>query len=347
MEKANFKKILPGIISVAIIIGMAIQSFATNVDMAAFVKKDKYMTKYYELDYRINDIEKELERLYKFTCTNVRSYGGSRGNYFQYNVGKVLFDSNGISTAYKVQIDPIADLSEEKYLKVNYRSGLYTPSASTMGRTANTQKWSTEISASAVRWNPSIEPAPNCKIRYEMSRTMSGTSSWDLSESSINITIVMGPFKKFINTTKTGSTILSGGYIGELDNRQFSPAGFIPSAGSTSYAYGTETEPTSWTTDSTGRIYYFSNVNSTPANYTNQNTQYTREEMADRLKNDPYSKNANFYKSKMNINDAFARDLSQYKNVWIKSSYSYNGNFSPVSNAGISEATLTTWNNNK
>ena len=81
MNKINFKKIAPGIISVVIIAGMAIQSFATNVDMAAFVKKDTYMTKYYELDFRIDDIEKSLARTYRFVCTNLKSYGGTANTY--------------------------------------------------------------------------------------------------------------------------------------------------------------------------------------------------------------------------------------------------------------------------
>ena len=66
MNKPSFKKFLPGLVSVIIIAGMAVQSFATNIDLAAFVNKDKYMTKYYELEWRIKDIEKRLDR--KFAC---------------------------------------------------------------------------------------------------------------------------------------------------------------------------------------------------------------------------------------------------------------------------------------
>ena len=41
----NFKKIIPGLISIVIVVGMFAQTFATNIDLNAFVTNDEFETK--------------------------------------------------------------------------------------------------------------------------------------------------------------------------------------------------------------------------------------------------------------------------------------------------------------
>ena len=76
IKNINLKNLVPGIISLMLIAGMAASTLATNIDLEAFVRRDDFLAKYNELDWRVDDIEKSLDRLYKFTCTNVKTFGG-------------------------------------------------------------------------------------------------------------------------------------------------------------------------------------------------------------------------------------------------------------------------------
>ena len=337
MIKMNFKKLLPGLTSIIIIVGMAIQSFATNVDMAAFVNKDKYMLKYYELDWRIDDIEAELERLYKFTCTNVRSYGG--GTMWS-STGKAVFNFSNENSDYPWRLMPAADLSESKYLRVNTRAALQT-----FTHPANTHKWFVEYPANALKWNPKIVPAPNCKVRIDFSRTMPSTSTWNQTETNCNYTVTMGPFKKFPKFTSAGSR-LDTGYLFEIDGVP-SGTGWVPSSGLAYYAYGTETMPTSWTADSTLRLSTNYTVWVNPSNVANGLTQFSVEEQNERMKNNPYAKTSNFIKTYYSIYTLPTTDISKYENLWIRTTTDTNGALDTVKNSSFSECTLTTWNYNK
>ena len=97
MKKINFKNLIPGLISIVVIAGMAFQSLATNIDLAAFVPKDIYMEKYYDLEFRARDIQNSIERTYKFVCTNVKTFGGYEVSH---SLSKTMFDGNSSSHTY-------------------------------------------------------------------------------------------------------------------------------------------------------------------------------------------------------------------------------------------------------
>ena len=196
MNKLSINKILPSVVSIMIIVGMAVQSFATNVDRAAFVQKDKYMTKYYELDWRIDDVNKSLERLYKFTCTNVRSFGGS-GQEQSYD--NIFYQRNATQTYHWYSL-PIADLSEEGYLRVNNADAL-----TWFGNHGKTDRMEFEIPASLCRWRKDVELYPHTKVKILLLRTWPNTSGTQ-QQATLQFEIKMGPFKKFPYINSTGAS---------------------------------------------------------------------------------------------------------------------------------------------
>ena len=329
-KSINLKRIMPGLVSVFIIAGMAIQSFATNVDMAAFVKKDKYMTKYYELDWRIDDIEKELERLYKFTCTNVRSYGGSGYKGFTSRQPGLPFYHLNTTNTYEWYVQPIADLSQEGYLRWNYPHVI-----SNFGNHGKTDTFVREVPATLCRWRDGIELTPATKLRITYTRTWpTGTGTAPVP--TMTETLVMGPFKKFPHITTTGTT---SGFIYASDALLTNEVLY----NDIKYAYGSETEPTSWTTMSAGQlseVYYQKNSTSIPT-YVRGDfdyQQFANEAYNDRVK-------GNTHMSVRYISTVFGTDLSSRTNVWLMCTRT--STTATQFRAGTADYTITTWNYNK
>ena len=150
-KTVNNKKLITSIISVVIIAGMAIQSFATNVDFEAFVKKDEYLMKYSEIDWRIEDIDNDIERLYKYTCTNIQSFGGSGNQDTRTNVP---FYRRNTTATYHWYANPIADLSEEGYLRFNTADQI-----NQFGSHGKVDRYYLEIPAALCKWRDGIVPA--------------------------------------------------------------------------------------------------------------------------------------------------------------------------------------------
>lgn len=328
-KSINLKRIMPGLVSVFIIAGMAIQSFATNVDMAAFVKKDKYMTKYYELDWRIDDIEKELERLYKFTCTNVRSYGGSGYKGYTNRQPGIFYQMNTTNT-YEWYVQPIADLSQEGYLRWNYPHVI-----SHFGNHAKTDTFVREVPATLCRWRDGIELTPTTKLKITYTRTYaSGVST--APQSTLVETLVMGPFKKFPHISGTGNP---SGFVFASD--------VLPTNGvlynDIKYAYGSETEPTSWTTMSAGVLneaYYPKTSTYLPESVRGGFDYQDLENNAynDRAKGNPYI-------TVRCVSTVFGTDLSSRTNVWLRCTRTSTTEYS--FRAGTADFTITSWNYNK
>lgn len=328
--KSKFKPFLPGLISILIIAGMAVQSFATNVDMAAFVKKDRYMTKYYELDWRIDEINNYLEKLYKFTCTNVKTFGGSR-----WNTG---FDSYGLYVSYDIAGQEEKyytyrlDFSQDKYLRfgqhdfIMYSTFLYNSAKLT-------NKMEYEIPGSLLLWRDGVEPAPNCKVKVEII-----TRNKDFTSNDIVYTI--GPIKKLPYIASTGQSLTSGflcQFPGDLYTTNHTFGEFF-------YAVNSETLPTSWTSHS-GRI---TKANVSPGNSSSKIPRRTEDDITSVYLSDRYTRNSNvLYFSTVGPN------LSSYENVWIRvrslaqSGGSTSGYTGWANTVNFNEMRLTSWNNNK
>ena len=329
LKSINFKKLIPGLISFAIIAGMAASTLATNLDLEAFVKKTDYLAKYHEQVHRIKDLDTELERIYKFVCTNVKTYAGS--SYNNYYTPRTPFYFWQTAATYHYGNYPIADLSEEKYLRWN-TGGMINQ----FGNHSKTDKMEFEIPASLCYWRDGIVPAPSCTAKFVITRTWGNSTSYSTNVTASNLTITMGPFTKFPKITSTGST-LTGGYICELP---YNIGSYTQTSSQFQYAFGTETEPTSWSTD-TGNL----RIGLYSKGATNESKQepYT---MAD-LEADVYTKNATSYTTKIFIyNSAMVADLSSRENVWIRYVYN-NTSGASVDNAhSASYFNITSWNHN-
>ena len=265
MNKLSFKKLIPGLVSVIIIIGMAAQSFATNVDMAAFVPKDKYMTKYYELDWRIDQIENKLINLYQFTCTNVRTFAGVnlrnstgvdlyRNTAYTYNNG-----GTDDTTLIRNYIYPTVILNKAGYLTVN------TPAAINASNTTRNhwQHYEKSIPASLCTWMDGIKPAENCMITAKYSTYYNG-ATYKSGITNIQNEIIMGPFKKFKYPAQVGTNY---SYAWVVLPYQFGVPGKTadlvnnPASSPTSlqYAENSLTKPTTWTNLATNACYPYMN----------------------------------------------------------------------------------------
>lgn len=325
-KNVNSKKLFSGIVSVIIIAGMAIQSFATNVDLEAFVKKDEYMTKYNEISFRVKNIDTELERLYKFVCTNVKTYAGAVYGRSQNYVGMFNIRTANLSTRY-YNMGYGADLSQDKYLRVgmygilNWSSSLYNPS-----KTERVGVY--EIPGSLMKWRDGIEPAPNCM--YKITAKVSGITNSDWSYE-----IILGPIKKMPNITSTGAA-LTAGYICELPCNPFSPSFTVSNL---YYQTGTTQEPTSWISTSAriGQNHYERG---------SANTKYPRPTEEDRdggfYKEVTQAVNTNIYVSTAPLS------LSSYENIWLRATSSGTNDYaSYLAATDLSFMTLTSWNSSK
>lgn len=323
----NIKKLFPGIISLCIVAGMAFSTLATNIDLEAFVEKEDYLSKYYELDYKIDDIDNELERLYKFVCTNVRTYNG--GYYNNNYGGRSPFYFANTNVDYHWGMRPIADLSEEKYLRFAVGGVI-----NAFGNHGKTDVWEYEVPATLCSWRPGIELAPNSKVSVIARRTWANSTSYSSHVSNSQIEIIMGPFKKFPKITAGGSA-KTNGLIGCMPL-------FLKTSLSLSsiyYAYGTTEKPTSWSsttqTNEVNTAWKGSNTSfSDPVDYTEFTT-------------DPYRKNNSIYENNFYFTGtSTTADFSNLENLWFRLYYSYNGNSGIVSAAILDNYVLTSWNHN-
>ena len=329
MNKLSINKILPSVVSIMIVVGMAVQSFATNVDMAAFVKKDKYMTKYYELDWRIDDVDRRLEKLYKFTCTNVRSFGGSNNDLIYDNT---FYLRNNVAT-YHWYANPIVDLSEEGYLRFNNTDAL-----TWFGNHGKTDKMEFEIPASLCRWRNDVELYPHTKVKFLLTRTFPASSGYQI-QPTYYTEVIMGPFKKFpyINSTGSNKAFFS-------TNQRFN--GFTQfMMNHVQYARDTDTQPTSWTNMS-GEV--------NPSNYDINSSSLPEELRIGTIKKEQIEEAySGIDKNKLRTSNlalvpyvAFGVDTSKYDKVWLR----FYTDTTATAGAGPVASdlwTITTWNYNK
>lgn len=328
MKNINLKKTLTGVASLIIIAGMAIQSFATNVDMAAFVKKDAYMTKYYELDWRIDDIEKKLERMYKFVCTNVRTYAG--GTSDQYYVNNMTNLTSGDRT-YQWRANAVPEFSEEGYLRVNTVDTLNTFAH------GKTDRFTLEVPAPRVIWRKGIEVYPETKVKFDMTRIWPNTTSINATYG-LAITMTMGPFKKFPHISSTGTS--SGGifYIKEFNPYLFS------SGGTLQYRSGSRTLPTSW--NSMSGVIVATNAQTRTNSGQDTFPDLDLHPSIEDFSNNIYSMGKGYspLSTEIYVNTVFGVNLSTHEDIWIKYTCSYDGSYTGLD---LGDFTLTTWNNNK
>ena len=335
MNKLNFKKFLPGLVSVIIIAGMAAQSFATNIDLAAFVNKDKYMTKYYELEWRIKDIEKRLDRTYKFTCTNLKSFAGTTA--LVENSPAYAFSMNEFTSSYQPNNRYVAFLDDPKALRVNLRYLLtYRGTNTTSGswRTHNTIM-EREVPASMCKWNPGIELLPTTKVKINLTNNPyanNSTTYWT--------TIIMGPFKKVPKFTAGQSK--TQGYICELPfvltNSTFNWTN------SAEYNYNTEKEPTSWTSFGSDAAIYTYGYYKSGWSY----SQYPALTAADFENGDVALGKKAIGHTQWFFQNGTIADISSRTNVWIRIRYGISQSSDGFSSfANLNELNITSWNNNK
>ena len=320
MMNINIKKLIPGMISMIIIAGMAIQSFATNVDLEAFVDLDTYTEKFNELDFRIDDIDKELDRLYKFVCTNVATFAGSQpwGSSQHYVGGHYNnSDSAGYPTHY---YSPVVDLSQDKWLRLG-QIDFITYTASLYPANKFKKVYEYERPASLIRWREGIEPAPTCKVKVNIvyDGRLNNNSSCE---------IIMGPFKKFPNITTVGSgkTQCSICDIPRYLSWTFTGTEFY-------YAVNSEQEPTSWTSHS-GRL------TTTTVNAGATNSYYPYPTFNDVTDPNVGEESRIHWLTYMST---AMPNLSSYTNIWIKHRWSDTSNHFYFQ-TDRSQVNLTSWN---
>lgn len=329
MKNISMKKLISGTISLVIIAGMALATFATNLDLEAFVNADDYEFTFHELDFLIDDLDTELERIYKFTCTNVKTFGGQVYN----NDHTTMFYTRNTTATYGWYAQPVADFSEEGYLRVNFADAINDFTGH-----GKTDKWEFKLPANLVKWNDGVEPAPNCFLKSELSRTwpnVAGTKS--VGASSVTMTVTMGPFKKFPNFTTAGAEKNQGLICGF--DRILALSGNTPSAGLLKYAYNQTEEPTSWSTDGAGRI----TIGNT--RWKGQTSSFYKQTAAD-VEAGAYTKTGGLREQYIYMYTSPTTDFSQYTNFWLSVTYTYAGNRGYEYSSGFDNYTLTSWNHN-
>ena len=334
MSNINLKNMLPGIVSIAIIAGMAIQAFATNADMSAFVKRDKYLTTYHELDWYIDDIEKSLDRLYKYSCTNVKTWGGTGWN--THTLMDVWFSGYSGANSYHWYQNPIADFSEEGYLRVAQRDAI-----NAFGNHSKTDVLTKDVPASLLKWRSGVELYPHTKITHKITRVWPNTTSAE-QHPTYTFEVEMGPFKKFPHVTGgtswNQSTICAG-------PSSLLP-GFYGTVGTNAmyYAHGTDTRPTSWTTLTSAVFNNTTSSRNNTSTTTEFRDQYSATDLEENSYDNPDKANSTlryyYYSTLPGVN------ISSYDKVWIRIYCSAtNITYSTAYDTG--SYNLTTWNNNK
>ena len=327
-KKINLRKILPGFVSILLVLIMGFQTLATNVDLEAFVKLEDYERAYYETNWRIDDLDDELERLYKFTCSNVKSFGGV-GDYS--GVSDIIFNWRNPTQSYTWWSDPIADLSEEGYLRFNAHGAL-----NAFGGHNKVDRWEFKIPASRCGWHEGIDPAPNCSILVRFTRTFPNTTSRNQVETGSIVEVIMGPFKKFPKFTSTGSTKTTGLIV--TTDRTISANSTTPS--SFYYAYNQTELPATWSSDATGRIFCGSTSSK------GSNSSYSTRTAAE-FEADPYNKENGRSTGYFTMSALPTVDLSQYENVWIRAYINSSSTNPYLYYSGFSNSTITTWNHDR
>ena len=335
MKKINYKKIIPGFISLLIVAGMAFQSFATNVDLDAFIDIESHTTKFYELEWRINEIDKKLERMYKFVCTNVRSFAGN--GHRPFSLGPHIFYDGTIGNTNPFTNYPLVDLTEQKYLKFNTQVMLINYGS--IGKTVNAEY---EIPASLCKWRNGIEVKPETKVKVRATYMVPGYGIGSTASPGATVSTewILGPFKKFPHITSTGS---DNGFIFASDRLQ--PVQSTFSNSEVQYARGTVKQPTSWTSLSSGAVYLGAE---TEKGFTRAGQTVYEKVTAAEFEEYAYEdeiKSRDFM-THTYVSTVFGTNLSSYENVWLRfyrtqsSTYGWDASLSTA-------YTITNWNNNK
>ena len=340
MKVFNIKKFLPGFISIVIIAGMAVGTFATNIDLEAFIDKDTYMSKFYELDWRIDEIDNKLESLYRFTCTNVKSwYGSVKSNstnsyiYSRFTGGHIFYGASS-SSYYDWNNETTASLNQAKWIRVGKPIMISTGQLDPPTASQQYLNFEKEYPASVVKWRDGIVLNPNTKIIMNWQHKQVSPNS------SVNtrLTVTMGPFKKFPEITGSGSSV-SGGYICELPHG-LSPWSIAMDSQNINYNYGTETMPTSWrggnnkinlTTIWKGSGSGSSKYDRADATTVTNMSQFRDWELQG-------------FSTVINQTGALASNLSTYTNVWIQAFYTTTSAIQGVQAMDVSLWKLTNWN---
>ena len=333
IKNINLKNLVPGIISLMLIAGMAASTLATNIDLEAFVRRDDFLAKYNELDWRVDDIEKSLDRLYKFTCTNVKTFGGISQGGYPTNYYPPAFPQGSFNSSYPEDNYIVAFFDDPKYLRVNKKYSL-TYGGTGTGGTYKTHSavFKRDFPATMCKWKEGIELYPETKVYMTLTNNVP-----DASSVSTVVELVMGPFKKFPNYTAGGSTVTTG-YICEL------PVGLVDNSisGTTTfyYQYGTKTYPTSWQYKSDTSTY----LQGGQTSGTVDNSKFPVI-TSDDIVNWGYSFRNKRMHTKWYFQSATAPNLSSYDNVWLRYYYSASHSFPTWVSMGDFE--LTTWNTGK
>ena len=314
MNKLNFKKLVPCLVSIVIIAGMAAQSFATGVDLSAFVDIDTYMTKYNEIDWRIEEIDKSLERMYKFTCTNVKTFAGILTRSDTLNNFPSVFYMGNYNSTYPSENTLVAFFDDPKYLRVNKMWSLTYGGTGAGGSFKNkTITLQRDYPASMCQWKDGIVPQPTAKIDFNITYGVTGYNT-----QAATLEVVMGPFKKFPKYTSYGAGVTTG-YICEIPEGIFNSSMSI--ANNLYYATNKETKPTSWT----------SVANTAFAMNGNRQTGIAGESKYPEITSADIESWGYEVRPKRNITKiyfesaVFSPDLSASENVWIRFYYTSSG----------------------
>ena len=333
MKNINFKKLIPGLTSTVIVVALAVSTlttFATNVDLEAFVTHEDFETKYNEIKYRINEIDKDLERTYKFVCTNVRTYSG--GTYTTGTGYRAPFNFWNAWYQYHWGNWTGVDLSDPKALRFGSAGGINSYAGH-----ANTQKLVYEVPLSLCKVREGTEFYPHSTVKYELTRNWANVAN-STPVSSLNLEVIMGPFKKLPRISTTGSTLTTG-YLLEMPY-PVSRYGITGTA--FYYAQNSETQPTSWTSD-TGRTV----CDSTFRGYQNY-SQFDRI-TAEEIEANPYDKYTKLKQTqRIYFSTVPAVNFSTLNdNIWLRMVYTATNTMSVDRGLNTDFLTITTWNTGK
>jgi hypothetical protein len=335
MNKLNMKKFIPCLVSIVVVAAMAIQSYATGIDVSAFIDIDTYLAKYNEIDWRIEEIEKNIERMYKFTCTNVKSFAGTAPRSEALNNFPSAFYMGSYNSIYPSNNTLVALFDDPKYIRVNKLWSLtYGGTGSGGSYRTKTITLKRDFPASMCKWKDGIELQPTAKINFNITYGLTGTNT-----QATTLEVVMGPFKKFPKYTSYGAGTGTG-YICEIPEGLF--GGSIDAANCLYYATNKESVPTSWTSVSSTGL----SINGNRVAGVAGESKFPAVTSTD-IENWGYSVRPMRNITKIHFtNSTFAPDLSTSDNVWIRFYYSTNGaSLSTMTTyTSLRDFTITDWN---
>ena len=324
IDVQRFKKLFPSFVSITIVAGMALQSFATEMNLEAFVDMETHLAKYHEIDYRIEDIDHYIERTYKFVCTNLKTYGGTGSS-----VGRSqYFNPYNTTQTYHWSSDPIIDLSAQGYLRFNLIDTI-----NAFGNHSNTQVFEKETPATLLKWRDGIQLYPTTKVYTKITRIFPNTTTASQT-STYRQEIIMGPFKKFPHITSTS-------YAGAIyTSLQYIHANIQST--NLYYNYNQDNKPSSWNSMSGVIVASSTDKNTTSSYPTNMKWGIsTKEDIEDGSYSDRQTMTSTM--TTAYVSTVFGVNLSNYDKVWIRSYAETTGNY----DIPVSEFNLTSWNNNK